>query len=303
MLGAMAHRLLAVLLSVVALSAQPYGQVAGGSTAGASPIFVLEEDRMWPVMQVDHGKFLPAIDGSADVLDLVKFADAAYRKGKKYDVFFGGAVAGSAVVIGDSRKAECAQAQGQVKVSIAAPFNRSLRVIVTDIITVKRPRSRRAATPDERAQAIRLATTAYQANGVAAALAAKLQVVNLTAIEVDVSAKPLLVGTFVVKKTTGVETRDQLFLIAEAGGDTFRQVIANYVHTSADKILEGSDIDWVGVQVYAEKLIDHLDLDNDGISEILTETAGLEGNNYTLYKRLDNRWTEAIKTSHYRCAF
>lgn len=290
--------LLAAMLVLMALGARPHGQ------AGApSVIFVLEDNRMWPVMQVDHGKFLPSIDGSADVLELVKFADTSYRKGRKYDVFFGGAVAGSAVVTGDSHKAECAQAQGQVQVSIATPFNRSLRVIATDNINVKRPRSRRAATADERAQAIRLATAAYQSNGVSAALAATLIVVNLTAIEVDASAKPLLIGTFVVKKTTGVETRDQLFLIAEAGDGGFRQVIANYEHTSADKIMEGSDIDWVGVQVYAEKLVDHLDLDNDGTSEILTEIAGLEGNNYTLYKKTDGRWTPVLKTYHYRCAF
>lgn len=260
---------------------------------------------MWPVLKIDGGKFLePPVTGMSDPGEIAKFADTFYKPGRAYRVMFGGAPAASAVITGDGRNSECGKSFGNMTVTMTSAFNRQLMVIATNDATLgSRVSARRAPTADERTQALTLAKDTYKANGVSADLVSTVEVVNLTAIDVDGKGKPTLVGTFVVKKKTGVQTRDVLFVIAEPSDTGFRAAVAHYNHISADKIMGGADIENVGVDVQNEKLIDHLDLDKDGVSEILAEARGYEGDTYILYKRTSGRWVEAFKGYNYRCAF
>jgi hypothetical protein len=67
--------------------------------------------------------------------------------------------------------------------------------------------------------------------------------------------------------------------------------------------MEGAEITAIDNGVYVERLVDAIDLDSDGASEVVTVRDGLEGDGYFIYKKQGGSWTKAYEFSNYRCGF
>jgi hypothetical protein len=163
--------------------------------------------------------------------------------------------------------------------------------------------TRRPPTPAERAALMPLVKAAYKQKGLPASLLPGLVTVNLTAIDLNNDGKAELIGSFVVKKQKGGAARYALFLIAEPDGNTYRTNVLQYERYTSKDIMSGASINIIEDGVYIERLVDGLDLDGDGGSEVIALRQGLEGDGYLIYKKQGGSWKQIYEFSNYRCAF
>ena len=273
--------------------------VFGAAVEGASA-------RMEPILILEGGKYKEPVSGGSDINDITRFFDSHYRKGQKYRILFGGAEAGTATVKKSVKDEECFRTGADITVQSDARLNRNVMALATDSTSLglaATERSRRSPTQSERAQALELARTTYRQKGVPASLLANLQVLNLTAIDLDRDGKMELAGSFVASKRTRKQERYALFLLALPQGATYRAAFTNYSKHTEEDIMSGASINAVNQGIYVERFVDHLDLDGDRVGELITITTGLEGVGYNIYKRQNGGWKSAYEFGNYRCAF
>lgn len=259
---------------------------------------------MVPFVIIENGQFKQPIAGDSDEAEMNSFASAYYSKGHKYRVLFGGAEAGSLTVKEANKDKECSRSSADVTLRSTAKLNQNVMALATNSETLGKGKStRRSPTPAERAALMPLVRAVYKQKGVPAALLPSLTTINLTALDLDNDGKSELVGSFVVKKQKGGAARYPLFLFAEPEGNSYRTTVLQYDRFTKDDIMSGAELTVVENGVYIEKLVDALDLDGDGVSEVVTERDGLEGDGYTIFKKQDGKWNKAYEFSNYRCAF
>jgi hypothetical protein len=259
---------------------------------------------MIPFVIIENGQFKQPIAGDSDEAEMSSFASAYYSKGHKYRVLFGGAEAGSLTVKEANKDKECSRSGANVMLRSSAKLNRNVMALATNSDSLGRTKSiRRPPTPAERAALMPLVRAAYKQKGVPAALLPNLMTINLTALDLDNDGKSELVGSFVVKKQKGGAARYALFLFAEPQGTSYRTTVLQYERYTDNDLMSGATIDAIENGVYLERLIDALDVDGDGASEVITERDGFEGDSYFIYKKQDGKWNKIYEFSNYRCAF
>ena len=286
---------------------------AGTSTTSAqtesSLLFVVsvlegQDASMVPFVILDQGQFKQPVAGDADADELTKFSAAYYAKGHKYRVLFGGGEAGSLTVKKSNKDSECARSSADVTLRTQAKLNRNVMALATNSSSLGGTKStRRPPTPAERAALMPLVKAAYKQKGLSAALLPGLVTVNLTALDLDNDGKAELVGSFVVKKQTGGAARYALFLIAEPDGTSYRTTVLQYERFTSKDLMSGAEITAIENGVYLDRLVDGLDLDADGASEVIVERDGFEGDTYSIFKKQGGSWKQIYEFSNYRCAF
>lgn len=262
--------------------------------------------RMEPILLLEGGQYKEPVSGSSDAEEIQRFTGDHYKQGRKYRLLFGGAEAGTATVNKSTQDEECFRTGAQISLQTDARLNRNVMALATDSSSLGQPateRSRRTPTPAERTQALELARTTFRQKGVAAALLPNLEVVNLTAVDLDRDGKFELAGSFIANKRTRRQERYVLFQLAVPEGASYRAAVSNYSKFGEADIMSGSTITTINEGTYVEKLVEHLDLDGDRTSELLTINEGLEGVTYLVYKRQNGAWNKVYEFGNYRCAF
>jgi hypothetical protein len=170
----------------------------------------------------------------------------------------------------------------EVKAETPVRLGGQVQALATDSKTLGRGESsRRAPTEEERAAALELARANYRAKGVSEALIKKMEVVNLTATDLDRDGRAELIGSF--QATSADFTNHSLFIIFEpvsAGG--FKPALV-WFHKGAEDAAED------------RRLVDQLDLDGDGKAEVIAEGHYYESNDYIIYKKQAGRWQQVYK--------
>ncbi len=257
---------------------------------------------MIPFVIIENGQFKQPIAGDSDEAEMTSFAGAYYSKGHKYRVLFGGAEAGSLTVKEANKDKECSRSGADVTLRSSAKLNRNVMALATNSDSLGGAKSiRRSPTPAERAALMPLVKAAYKQKGVPVALLPSLMTINLTALDLNNDGKSELIGSFVVKK--GNAARYALFLFAEPQGNSYRTTVLQYEQYTDKDLMSGATIDAIENGVYLERLVDALDLDGDGASEVITERDGFEGDGYFIYKNQGGKWNKIYEFSNYRCAF
>ena len=277
--------------------------------AGAPVLFIvyatqLPDAYMVPVAIVEQGQFKPPVAGDSDGDEIARFADAYYTKGRKYRVLFGGGEAGSLTIKKSNKDEECSRTSADVALMTPAKLNRNVMALATNSDALNGTKTnRRSPTPAERAALMPLVKAAYKQKGVPAALLPGLMTINLTALDLNNDGKSELVGSFVVKQQRGGAARYALFLFAEPKGTSYQTTVLQYDRFTKKDIMEGAELTAIENGVYLERLVDALDFDGDGVSEVVTVRDGLEGDGYTVYKKQDGKWNKIYEFANYRCAF
>lgn len=257
-----------------------------------------------PFVVVEQGQFKQPVAGDSDMSELNSFARSYYSKGSKYRVLFGGAEAGSLTVKKSNKDEECAKNSADVTFQGQVRLNRNVMALATNGSSFGGTKTgRRAPTTAERAALMPLVKDAFKQKGVPAALLSNLVTVNLTALDLDHNGKTEMVGSFVVKKQSGGAARYALFLIAEPEGKSYRTTVLQFDKFTSKDIMSGANLSVVEGGTYLERLVDGLDLDGDGASEIVTLREGLEGDSYAIYKEQGSTWSRVYEFGNYRCAF
>ena len=298
-----------LMLALTTLAAAPpaaRSQEGGQKAAALFAVYSFQPANayMVPFVIIEGGQFKPPIAGDSDADEILRFTDAYYSKGKKYRVLFGGGEAGSLTVKKSNKDEECSRSSADVALRITARLNRNVKALATDSPSLGGSKgTRRPPTAAERAALMPLVRAAFKEKGLPAALLPSLMTLNLTALDLDHDGKAELVGSFVAKKLKGAAARYALFLFAEPQGNSYRTTVFQYAKFTDDDIMSGADLSAIESGVYVEMLVDALDLDGDGMLEVITETTGLEGDGYTIYKKQGGKWNPVYEFSNYRCAF
>jgi hypothetical protein len=301
----------AVILSLICLLAGgPRSAKAQQGREASTVLFVVSANKLpdasiKPILMIEQGSYKNPVAGDSDAEEISRFAAAYYQKGQKYRVLFGGAEAGTLTVKRSTKDQECMRTEAEVVMQSSARLNTNVMALATNLASLGRAKaSRRAPTASERSAVLPLAQNAFKQKGVPAALLPSLDTVNLTAMDLNNDGKAELIGSYVVKKRTGGQERYVLFLLAEPQGNGYTAALTQHGHYTQKDIMSGGDIDAIGQGgLYTERLVDQLDLDNDGASEVVTISTGFEGDSYTIYGRKSGGWQKIYEFGNYRCAF
>ncbi|MDT7689616.1 MAG: hypothetical protein QOE46_2375 [Acidobacteriota bacterium] len=247
---------------------------------GGTVVFAVAKNesnvRMEPVVIYNRGTFIkPPIDSDAGGRS---FTRDYFRAGRQYRLLSGGGDAGTLTVT-KNLEPGCVGLVAEVGVETQARLGGRVQALATDSAALGRTSSsRRAPTDAERARAIELARAAYVKNSVAASLAAKMEVVNLTATDLDHDGRFELIGSFKVEKTDAASPDAfTLFIIYEPEGESLKAATV-WFHRG----YEGEFAD--------RHFVDQLDIDGDGVAEVIAEGTYYESNDYFVYKRQQGRW-------------
>jgi hypothetical protein len=301
----------ALFLSLVCLLAAgaplPKARHVGGAN---TVVFIVTSNKLpaasiAPILIVDGGSYKNPIAGDSSMEEISRFAADYYQKGQKYRVLFGGGESGSLTVQRSTKDQECMNTEAEVVMQSSVRLNTNVMALATNSDSLGRGKgSRRAPTASERAAVLPLAQNAFKEKGVPASLLSGLDTVNLTAMDLDGDGKAELVGSYVVKKIKGGQERYVLFLLAEPQGNSYKTVLTQYARYTPKDIMSGGSLDAIGQGgLYTERLVDQLDLDNDGTGEVITVTDGFEGTSYMIYGRKRGGWQKIYEFGKYRCAF
>ncbi len=226
-----------------------------------------------PIVIFNKGQYINPLPDENEAF--VKQVAAKYmRAGQKYRVIFGGAEAGT-VTVKDRFESEIglttsATLQSSIKLSD------EVKALATTSDTLgSKQNSRRAPTPEERAEMMNLVNQAYQQKKVAASLIAKVKTNNLTAIDVDADGNTELIGSFEIVGQNAIAYN--LFLIAEWKDKQYKSGMIWYK--------QGGEENYE-----ARRFLDLLDLDGDGVAEVFAMSSYYESTDFTIYKKVKGVW-------------
>jgi hypothetical protein len=237
---------------------------------------------MEPVVVYSRGTFgKPPIEGDDKTIN--SFVGEYFKEGRQYRLLSGGGEAGT-VTVKKYLEPGCvglvAEASAQTRVRLGG----EVRALATSSTSIGRQAtSRRPPTDTERALALEFARLAYSNNNVGAAHTNRMEVVNLTATDLDGDGKFELIGSFNIDKVKG-QTADgyALFIIYEPEGGMIRPALT-WFHQGGEGEYED------------RRLVDQLDIDGDGIAEVVAAGHYYESNDYIIYKKRQGRWREVYK--------
>lgn len=258
-----------------------------------------------PIAIFRRGAFAGSITGESSAAELTRFASGYYKAGQRYRLIWGGAEAGTLVAKASQQESDCAKAAAtaDVQTTVQLGGNRMALATSSNTLGLSKP-SRRAPTEPERAGVREHVERIFRERGVPAAALASLQTINLTATDLNADGAAELVGTYMIKRGTKQIFIDQLFLIAEPSGDSFKVAASNYRQLKGEDFSDPESLGSVGQSAFmTEILIDQLDVDRDGTGEVFTVSYSFEGTNYAIYKKAAKGWTRLKEFYNYRCAF
>jgi hypothetical protein len=235
-----------------------------------------------PVVAYRGGKFesVPA-DGEEGTTR--SFVRDYFKAGRKYRIVSGGGEAGTLTISKYREPPGCVELLADATAETPARLGGRIKALATDSQTLGRgPVSRRAPTDAERARAVELARAAYAKNGVAAALAAKMEVVNLTATDLDRDGRAELIGSFRTERKGATPEAYTLFLIMEPSGDAFKTAW-EWFHKGYEDGYED------------RHFVEQVDFDGDGVGEVVAEGTYYESYDYVIYQRQQGRWRPVYK--------
>ncbi|MFP5262832.1 MAG: hypothetical protein ACLGJB_13085 [Blastocatellia bacterium] len=276
------------------------------ASSGAA-LFVVTQDRsgsyVEPLVGMIQGRYIEPPSGASENFE--QFADRYYRAGQKYRLLFGGGEAGAATVKGWSGKAsDCGRSRAGVELETTARIGGLVMGIATNSETLGRGApSRRFPSAKERAAASEIAQKIFRQKGVPQASLQSMKTINMTAIDLNGDGKMEVVASFTARANERGEAVHHLFLIAQPDGDGFDVGLMRYARTARRDLPQGASLADVDEAVLTEVLVDHLDLDNDKVNEVITMTMGFEGATYKIYRMQKGQWVTIYEFYSYRCAY
>ena len=232
-----------------------------------------------PIVIIKAGKYtFPPVE---EDLPTKQFNDTYFRINRKYRMIFGGGDAGS-VTVTKLIEPGCVGLLAQVDVETSVRLGGQVEALAVSSDKVgSGPSSRRAPTESERIQALDIARAVYLQRKAPALLIKKMSTVNLTAVDLDRDARFEMIGSFNIQGANMLAYN--LFII-------FEQTPAGKYRAAWNWYQKGSE------ESYEDRsLVDVIDLDGDGVAEVIAEGSYYESNDYVIYKRQGGTWRPIYK--------
>jgi hypothetical protein len=244
-----------------------------------------------PIAMVDgsgtiKSPFPPDSDAAAR-----RFVERWLTPGRAYPVYFGGAPTGTVTV---------RERPGDPGISLQAPSalkssavlqGRTMALAVSRPVSPglgARPLQRRPLTAPERAALLAAAQAEFRRNGVPDPVARAARIVTAAALNLDGAGRTEIAAR--LQAAAGAGPRWDLFVIAEpvgASGFAFGLTVAN--RDKRTPTME--DMNYV-----EQDLVDALDVNGDGIAEVVTRSVYYESHDYTVFqKRAGGKWRKVYR--------
>ena len=252
------------------------------------------EPRLVPIALVENGLFKSP--GGLNNKDATAFIKSHMPTGRKFSVVFGGAAAGTISILrvergcNDRIFASGPFTPGSQGIGRIIGFEQSLAITSDRIARVAI--WRRAPSARERALAAKMAKLIFSKNGVTTAQLAKMQTASLVGIDVDGDKRSELVGTFRLHSSDPERPPRYVFLIAEGRGTNYKTTFSTYRAFPNSKAFN----------IGEEALVDYLDLDRDGVAEIVTSYSNERASGYHIYRRTNGEWKVVYDYSNDYCS-
>lgn len=294
--------LLLALLPVPVLAQKPNPKPA----AKPKPVVfaVLDDGKVLePIGYVEKGKLTAAVDNGSDSAVLGAFHRSYYKPASKYRLVFGGASAGTVSIVRSDPKSECAANAAEVTfASQKARLKGNVMALATNLPAGSKALGlRRLPTPAERSEIESLVRAELVSQKISTQASRNLKYHNLTALDVDADGVVEQVGTFWVD--VSARSRALLFFIADKDASgKYRFGFTDFRVIEQKDVMSG-EISSVDSGVYHERLLDILDIDNDGVAEVFTYIQSFEGAGFNAYKRTNGTWSMVFEGSNYHCGY
>src|SRR5882724_7238728 len=163
------------------------------------------------VVIVEQGKLLPPYDEDKEDVQ-TRFGNEYFKAGRSYRLTFGGGDAGTATIKRWDKGCNNIHATAEAKTT--AKLTDKIKGLITNSRTLgTKPSARRALTPAERENVMKLVKQLYVARGATPALLRRMTTTNLTATDLDGDGKFEVIGSFAIVNEK--KFRRDLFLIAQ----------------------------------------------------------------------------------------
>ena len=137
----------------------------------------------------------------------------------------------------------------------------------------------RKLSEDEEGEVRALAIGEFARNGVAGIAANELKVEKALVTAVDKDGAPLMIGSFSYKKEAEYDL--SMVIVFEK-----TKAVAEFSKFHVMKDLEA------GTDYQGFRFVDQLDMDGDGVDELVFEVTGYEDEAFDIYKRYAGTWTK-----------
>jgi hypothetical protein len=241
-----------------------------------------QEYGMDALVIINKGKYIdPVGEGGSNTMK--PFAEKYFQAGKHYRVLLGGGEVGTATV--KSSAEGCNTIHSTVSIDSSTKIGGRIKGLATNSETLgKKASSRRALTASERAAVMALVKNIYRQHKISNALLQRSLIVNnLTATDLNGDGQFEVIGDFkiAISSTSTEGPRRDLFLIATPDGAGYKAELAEF---QAYRMNSGFG--------HGIGFADQLDIDGDGISEVVTINEGFDGYGYSIYKKQGGRWRD-----------
>jgi hypothetical protein len=261
-------------------------------------LFAVLEDgkRIEPVGFLQGGKFVASGEGKDPGMggEVTPYLAA----GKTYTTIFGGSADGTTKVV-KQITGECAGKSAEVT-STKTNLKGYVMAVATDgTFTLKTPAVRRLPTDAERAAVEKLVREEFTKQKVPSS--APLNYLNLTAIDLERNGNADLVGSYwVAPKET---QRALLYVVVEMDSSkNYKLTYSEFDDYTQEEVMSGNIKD-LDTGIYHNLMLDYIDIDADGIGEIVNTAQAFEGRNFSVLKREGGFWNKIHESYNYRCGF
>ena len=270
---------LSILISLVLLPSASIAQMNNRRAPQDDVIFAVNKSDdgayIEPIVIIRGKKYsAPPVDGPEAVTK--KFTDSYFRPDRRYRVVFGGGDAGTLTVVKEIPPG-CVTLTADVQLQTSVRLGGQVQALAVSFENIGRGESsRRAPTEEERTAALAVVRRLYAQRRVSAALIKKMNTLNLTAIDIERDGKAELIGSFDIRGANFVAYN--LFVIFQpTTTGTYKPAFVWYKR--------GSEVDYE-----SRSLVDIVDIDGDGVAEVISGNSYYESNDYVIYKRQAGTW-------------
>jgi hypothetical protein len=258
-----------------------------------------------PIVIIKDGKYTRPPAGDAGMAQLTRFANTYYREGQRYRLLFGGGEAGSVTIKQWNLRKECSRTEADAEIDGDTKIGGKVMGLATNSQDIgNRSRSRRFPTEHERSAAESLIKKIFKQKGVTdAEIKEGFAKVNLTAADLNGDKRAELIGTYLVKRTSGGKTAHILFTIIEPDGSGYKVGTSQYGQITAKDVGSEAMLDELGESALAEILVDQIDLNRDGTAEVIIADLTKEGVVYKIFRKDKKGWQRAYEFANYRCTY
>lgn len=252
-------------------------------------IFAIENSSLYgtlliePVVIIDRNRFIQPIgfDVEEDNVKYQQFISNYYKKGMSYYMLFGGSKLGTAI-IDEQIDAGCSTI-ARVKLKTSISVDKETRALATNsqALGVKKG-FRRDANQNEKSAILLLAEKIYRQKGVSNDQLKNISIVSLDAVDFNRDGKTELISSITIGEEVSekIPTLFRLFVIIEKQGSAYKASLILYNEAPES-----------GTDIWQRLFVDHIDLDGDGIDELIIKNIYTSKNTgYLIYKKKRHQW-------------